>query len=306
MTIILFGANNPSGAAFLNACSISLPEIWGRRPPVNSNARYTYCDLTKPPLPNTRSISGVLVSFAPIWLLAPYITQRHESQSESLQNLKGIIACSSSSFITKRFAFNDDDKELAAKLLQAHEMLRDICGKLNIPLQILAPTLVYGKVNGYTDKNISKISQILHMLPFVILPKTTGLRQPIHASQLAAIAFLQVQKILSGDWPDDEPEVLALGGDSIITYENMISRIKFALEQSDAPVNCQVIIIPDKLFFFLATPLLLLNPKLFEAIMRIKSNLSGFMKVHEILRIPPVDFPLLPLSSQRKKTSTYQ
>lgn len=298
MTVILFGSNNPTGAAFLNVCNKNSLEIWGRKPDKNSIGVYTYCDLTELSGTPVRPITGILVSFAPIWLVAPFLVHLLTNQPQALKGLKGIIACSSSSFITKRFAFNDYDKHLALKLSTAQGLIKDVCRRLEIPCQILAPTLVYGHVREYADKNISKIIQIMRILPFVILPKTTGLRQPIHATQLAAVAWQQAEKILSGCWSIDEPEIVALGGDSTITYEAMITRIKDHLNYGDAARNCQVLLIPDKLFFMVTAVLLPINPKLFEAIMRIRSDLSDFAKAHEILGEPAKRFPILPLATK--------
>jgi hypothetical protein len=297
MTLVLFGSNNPTGAAFLNICSDNPPEIWGRRSSESSKESHIYCDLSMIPQKPMRSIRGVLISFAPIWLLAPFLSHLAREQPEVLQDLKGVIACSSSSFITKQFAFNEYDRGLSVQLKQSHKMIRAICIELNIPFQILAPTLVYGEVNGYSDKNISKIIKLLRTLPVIFLPKTTGLRQPIHATQLALIAFQQASKMLSGCWSRDEPQVVTLGGDSIITYEDMIIRIKDALQANDLAKNCQILTIPDRIFFLIISPLLPMNPKLFEALMRIKTNLSDFTEAYKILGEAPKAFPILPLGT---------
>ncbi len=295
MTLVLFGSNNPTGAAFLNICRNNPPEIWGRRSSAFSKESHIFCDLSMVPLKPMRSIRGVLISFAPIWLLAPFLTHLFRQQPEVLQDLKGVIACSSSSFITKQFSFNDYDRELSIRLKQSHEMIRHICVELNVPFQILAPTLVYGEVNGFYDKNISRIIKLLRILPVIFLPRTTGLRQRIHATHLALIAFQQACKMLSGCWSSDEPQIITLGGDSIITYESMIRRVKDELQDGDHAKKCRIITIPDRIFFLTISLLLPINPKLFEALMRIRSNLSDFTEAHTILGESPKSFPVLPL-----------
>jgi len=297
MTLVLFGSNNPTGAAFLNICRNNPPEIWGRRSSAFSKKSHIYCDLSMVPSKPMRAIRGVLISFAPIWLLAPFLAHLIREQPEVLQDLKGVIACSSSSFITKQFAFNAYDRELSIKLKQSHEMIRHICIELNIPFQILAPTLVYGEVNGFSDKNISRIIKLLRTLPVIFLPRTTGFRQPIHATQLALIAFQQACKMFTGCWSSDEPQVITLGGDSIITYEDMIRRVKDGLQDEDHAKKCQIITIPDRIFFLIISFLLPINPRLFEALMRIRSNLSNFTEAHKILGDSPKSFPVLPLGT---------
>ncbi|MEB3318196.1 MAG: hypothetical protein VKO39_08685 [Cyanobacteriota bacterium] len=297
MSLILFGSNNPTGAAFLDLCNIYPIEIWGRRPSSDSNRVHVYCDLTEISCKSIKPIKGILVSFAPIWLLASFLKHYFSIKPEMLQDLQGIIACSSSSFMTKRFAFNHYDKHLSSRLGNAHEEIKNICSQLNVPYQILAPAMVYGRVNGYSDKNLSKLVKIMRILPFIFLPKTTGFRQPIHATQLATIALRQANRMLSGHWPDDTDKIITVGGDSIISYQEMIVKIQEKLEQDDRAKKCRVTTIPDRIFFLFIIPLLPINPKLFEAMMRICSNLSDFRKAHELLDETSKSFPVLPLGT---------
>ncbi|MEB3317224.1 MAG: hypothetical protein VKO39_03690 [Cyanobacteriota bacterium] len=301
MNIVLFGSNNPTGAAFLKICALNAHETWGRRPSNNPEIPHIYCDLSRLPETSVRKIRGILVSFAPIWLLAPFLMHLCKTQPEVLTDLKGIIACSSSSFLTKRFAFNAYDQKLSTSLVEAHELLGDISSQLKIPCQILAPTMIYGQVGEYADRNISKIISLLRRLPFILLPKTTGLRQPIHASQLASVAMHQAEKMINSHWGNDQPPILALGGDMSIHYTDMIIAIKNNLPSDDPGKKCRIITLPDRLFFMIAAPLLPLNSKIFEAVLRIKSNLSGFVFANRVLNMPPEIFPILPLASTSRK-----
>jgi hypothetical protein len=296
MGIVLFGCNNPTGAAFLEICSNHPLETWGRRPVLHTKALHTFCDLSEKSPIMVNPISGVLVSFAPIWLVAPFLSNLLENHPRAIKNLKGIVACSSSSFMTKRFAFNHFDKELSRKLENAHQLIIDISKELIIPFQILAPTMIYGKVNGFSDKNISRLIRLMRISPFILLPSSTGLRQPIHAIQLARVAYKQADKMLSGSWSSGEPSVLTLGGDSVLSYEEMLNQIKAEMIMNNIIQECLIFTIPENLFFLLISPLLPINPKLFEAILRIKSNLSDFTKSHQILDELPQQFPVYPLA----------
>ncbi|MFN5464203.1 MAG: hypothetical protein ACK6BM_00895 [Cyanobacteriota bacterium] len=296
MTIInLFGANNPAGAAFLELARKKTIKTWGRRAVPAQTDNHIYCNLSELPPVNLRPIKGVLVSFAPIWLLAPFLKEIATSQPEILQDLMGIIACSSSSFVTKRFAFSQHDRNLVFRLTEAHNSLAQTCGALKIPLQVLAPTLVYGAIGNFQDKNISKIIRIMRCTPAVVLPTYSGMRQPIHASQLAAVAMYQSDKMFSKQWTSTELLVLSLGGDDVFSYEDMLVKIKENLASNDPARRCKIIRVPDRLFYFCASPLLVLDPKLFESVIRVSSNLSGFTRVCDIIREEPQGFPILPL-----------
>lgn len=68
------------------------------------------CDLNSP---------SVWISFGPIWLFAPFFEQLALRYPERLAYLSGLIVSSSSSAITKRFAPNPFDRDLAASLTSA-------------------------------------------------------------------------------------------------------------------------------------------------------------------------------------------
>lgn len=295
MDIVLFGSNNPTGASFLHLATDASIQTWGRKAPIEGGDSHVFCDLSAYTQHRLSPLNGVLVSFAPIWLLAPFLESISTHQPKILDNLHGVIACSSSSFMTKRFAFNKKDRDLAICLSRAHTVLSTTCATLGIPCQVLAPTLVYGSINSYRDKNISQIIRIMRRMPVVFLPTDSGLRQPIHASQLAKVALHQAKKIDNQRWGKEDPFVLTVGGDEILSYESMILKIRENMTENTRGKTCKVMRIPEKIYFLLSAPLLPINPNKFEALMRIKSNLSGFSKAHEILGVEPQIFPILPL-----------
>ena len=293
MKIVLFGANNPSGAAFVEIVnannSISL-EVWGRNPPSHTSYKYVQCDLLRPFICDGKNLSGIIVSFAPIWLLATFLESIQTLGKDALTNIEGMVVCSSSSYLTKRFSYNTYDQELAQTLVDSHRKLASICGVNNIPCQILAPSLVYGNVGQYKDKNINKIVDILRHSPFILIPRRSGLRQPIHAFQLAKAAHVYALRLT--DTTIGYCQLEALGGDTEISYLKMVGLIQANLAAKDTGRRCKVIEVPNRLFYALAALLLPINPKMFEALLRIQSNLSGFTKCHEILGESPQEFPI--------------
>jgi hypothetical protein len=297
MTYTIFGCNNPSGAYFRELVSNSYVEVWGRKQPDEKYTNYAYCDLTLPPSYPMNDIKGIVVSFAPIWLLAEFLYRVSVEQPGSLKDVTGVIAISSSSYLTKQFAFSNYDKSLARSLNKAHSTIIDVCRDLKIHCKILAPTLVYGQKNRFKDRNVSQMIRIMRYCPFIFLPKTTGLRQPIHASQLAHVAHEMAARMLEGTWGNGSPLILTLGGDESMSYSQMLGRIRSSLPDNDPGRRCRLIEIPDRLFLLLFAPLLPINTKLFEAIMRINSNLAGFSKASDLLAEEPRVFPILPLSS---------
>jgi hypothetical protein len=239
---------------------------------------------------------AIWISLAPIWLLAPFLEQLAHEHPERLVGLRGLIACSSSSAITKRFAANRFDRELVSRLTRAEDQLLATCLRLDVPCRILRPTLIYGQVGSYGDRNLSRLLALLRRFPLVPLPEHTGLRQPIHARQLAAVALHLAQELDGSGWDASLPACIALGGDTTLSYAAMVSALQQAQPPGDPARRCRLLPVPNRLFFALASPLMLRSPKAFEAVLRIGANLSGFTPTHQLLGTEPQPFPVLPLA----------
>jgi len=238
---------------------------------------------------------GLWISFGPIWLLAPFLEQLSLEHPDRLHVLRGVIACSSSSAITKRFAANRFDRELVARLTTAEDQLIATCRRLELPCRILRPTLIYGRMGPYVDCNLSRLIGLMRRLPLLPLPVHTGLRQPIHATQLAAVALELVRQFTTTGWDPKLPQRIALGGDSELSYAAMLRALQQSLPQTDPARCCRVVSLSTRLFYAAASPLLLQSPKAFEAVLRMGSDLSGFTPAHQLLKAEPQPFPVLPL-----------
>lgn len=293
--IVLFGASSLYGEELI----ASLPEaalihcLTRHLPQAASAAQWHECDLE-----NADSLVELLsalpaapqlwISFAPIWLLAPLLSSLHRAHPEVLSPLRGVVACSSSSVITKRFATNRFDRDLVARLVHSQNQLLLTCRQLEIPARILAPTLIHGRTVSHRDQNVEVLRQLLCRLPLLLLPAHTGLRQPIAAVDLAAVALDQARRLGAGE---EDSALLPLGGDETLTYRQLLERIQAGDRQA---ARCRLISLPTSLFQFLATPLLLLSPKTFEALQRLSADLAGFTPASTLLGRAPRPFQPAP------------
>lgn len=297
MELHLFGAATPTGEALRKqAAKADLPWLLHA---YSRCSAVTPADFTNPVAFRSAGYPrapALWISFGPIWLLSPFLEHLALEHAERLAGLRGLIACSSSSAITKRFAANRFDRELAVRLRGAEDQLLATCRRLQVPCRILQPTLVYGQAGPYGDRNLSKILQLLRRLPCLPLPAESGLRQPIHASKLAAVALQMADQLCGSGWDPSLPERIPLGGDTTLSYTAMIRALQQAQPADDPARGCRLLPIPNRLFFFLAAPLLLRSPKAFEAVLRMGANLSGFTPAHQLLGHEPQPFPLLPLA----------
>ena len=232
----------------------------------------------------------ILISFAPIWHLAYFLNYLFHHKNQNLKNLKGIIACSSTSAITKKFEFNSYDKNLSKKLLISETKVFSIAEKLNINCQIIRPTMIYGSFKEIKDNNISKILFILRRFKIVLLPSNSGLRQPIHAYQLAEVIYFLMMKSLKRKTKVSK-NLINLGGDIILSYQQIIESLKNSVSKNNSARQCLILKIPNRLFLVCILPVMIFSPKSFAALSRICSDLSGFQKACEITGNKPKNFP---------------
>ena len=150
--------------------------------------------------------------------------------------------------------------------------------------------MIYGQAGPYQDSNVSRLSKAIATYPFILFPKESGKRQPIHASQLAAIALKMAADIQTN--PLDTPMLLEVGGDETLSYLTMLKRLKSSSSGEALKRQCKLFTIPNQLFFFLAAPIALFSLKRYEAVLRIGADLSGFTPAGALLQQPPAQFPV--------------
>ena len=233
--------------------------------------------------------NSIIVSFCPIWILSKFFEYLNDNNKFFFKEIKTVIACSSSSSITKKYAFSDFDRKLSIELENSENLVLDICKKNKISCIVLQPTLIYGVSDLYKDQNICKLISLMRKYPFIIIPKGSGKRQPIHAFELSKITLFFVRRLINLKKYRISKKI-ALGGDQELSYEQLLKNIKSNLPKNDRAKNCILITLPPKLFILMIFPFVLISLKNFESILRIFSNLSGFNKVHKILKIKPKKF----------------
>ena len=299
--VVLFGASSLCGEALLAQLPPQARLICpGRnRPPaagIDRRIVWLPCDLadTRPAALERLAVelpdeSQDWLSFAPIWLFAPFLAALADAHPQRLGRLRALVACSSSSVITKRFAANRFDLDLVVRLSGAQRQLEQLCAAHALPLCVLAPTLIHGRSAHFADRNVETLRLLMHRLPLLPLPYPSGLRQPIAASDLVQVALAQLHRLRTAKIPSDS--LLAIGGDETLSYRQLLERIQAG---DAAAARCRLLPLPARLVVFLASPLVLFAPKTFEAIWRMGADLAGFARPAELLGTPPQPFRPLP------------
>ncbi|MDX2427546.1 MAG: hypothetical protein QNK22_02555 [Xanthomonadales bacterium] len=127
------------------------------------------------------------------------------------------VVFSSSSVDTKQKSGNPTERRQVLNMLSIESKIRSISENRGLKLVIFRPTLIYG---CGLDTNITRLASWVGRFGFMpVNGKAEGLRQPVHAEDLASAA---VAAMLS---QDDLPQVLNLSGGETLSYSDMASRI---------------------------------------------------------------------------------
>ena len=295
--IHLFGSTNSTGNELKKLLKSNSKEFntYGRNS--DSGNVFNLNNLETFSFINLKTQSSV-ISLLPIWHFAYFLEYLYKNKKYDLQNIKNLIIVSSSSVITKKFAYNQFDKLLVQRLISAEKLVIKISQNLNIKLTIIRPTLIYGESDSYIDRNVSFLTSYLRFLPVIFIPKNSGLRQPIHCVQLAKLIYKINYDCHESFNIKNNVEFLNVGGDEEISYSEMLERIYLNLVKKKLTKKIIYFNLPFKILAFLASPLLLIRPKFFEALLRVNTDLSHFEKVSEILNVKPQKFPLKNQSDQ--------
>lgn len=299
-TIHLIGATTPTGYAFSELVKQSVVDLecYSRHPEklIKSHQLDLNEDIIQPDVFHELNPGSSLVCFAPIFVFSKFLQCLYDQHPDLIKNFNCIIACSSTSVTTKSFAYTSFDRNLSRRLKKSELIVSSICDDLDIPLLTLRPSMIYGRVGEYIDQNIMLLVSLLRRLPIIILPRQSGLRQPIHSTQLAKVVFTCFKEFPSTKLVNKCSKFVSVGGDSEITYLDLLKRLQVSLPQSDPARTCLLLTIPNRLFFFLLSPLVLISPKLYESVLRISCDLCGFTPSYILTNSEPCPFPIDPFS----------
>lgn len=202
------------------------------------NLQWLTHDLSSPQALNLPTLDA-LIHLAPIWHLPLLLTQLNAPYP------KHIIAISSTSLITKQTSSSPYEQAVIQRLLLAEQYLIDFATQHQIAWTIVRPTLIYAQK---LDKNISHIARFIRYFGFFpLVGSAQGLRQPIHAEDIA----LACTQILNN--PTTVNKTYHLTGGETLTYKQMVNKIFIALNRKPHFIN-----LPPPLLAMVLTSLSLL------------------------------------------------
>jgi nucleoside-diphosphate-sugar epimerase len=180
-----------------------------RAGPSSARSCWRVADLAKPE--TLRSLGAVerVFSLSPVWLLAPALPVL------SAAGMTRLVAFSSTSLFTKRQSASPEERNVAQALADGEAAVEAFCMAEGVRCTILRPTLIYSEGE---DGNVSRLAALIRRFGVLPLPgEGRGLRQPVHAEDLATLARLAMNATAAGRY--DAP-----GGETI-SYRVMAERI---------------------------------------------------------------------------------
>jgi len=148
---------------------------------------------------------------APIWVLPQYFGMIEVSGA------RRVVALSSTSLFVKKDSSDHGEQHIARRLAEGERALRAWAEARGVEWVILRPTLIYGRGR---DKNLTEIARFVRRWGFFpLLGQAEGLRQPVHAEDVAAAC---VSALTS---PAAVNRTYNLSGGETLSYREMVCRV---------------------------------------------------------------------------------
>lgn len=229
MTVVVFGASSQIGHFLLPRLRAQGETIvaLSRRPrPAVEGVRWLQGDLPDQ-VPAVGQPSAV-ISFGPLGAFAQWLA------SAGLASSTRVIATSSMSAESKQASEVVAERQLSQMLRDGEAAVAAACHRLGMAWTIFRPTLIYG---AGIDKSLSPIARRASRLHVFPLPAGRGLRQPVHADDIAAAVVAAL------DHPDAAGRVLPLGGGERLSAGEMFARVRRSLETATVPLPIPAVLL---------------------------------------------------------------
>jgi nucleoside-diphosphate-sugar epimerase len=158
--------------------------------------------------------ANILIHLAHLALLPPLISNAFLTGTKYSRR---VVAFGSTSVFSKQASIDPRERAVSAELAKAEQAVKVCCETRGISWTVLRPTLIYG---CGLDKNITVIANFIRRFGFFpVVGGGTGLRQPVHADDLASACIATI------DCPTSFNRAYNLSGGETLTYHQLVERI---------------------------------------------------------------------------------
>jgi uncharacterized protein YbjT (DUF2867 family) len=222
MTVLVFGGSSQIGHFLLPRLLASGESVLAvSRQPRPAQAGVEWLQGTLPDRVPALPPLSAIISFGPLQGLADWLAQA------TLADAPRVIATSSMSAESKRDSSVPAERALARQLRDGEVALATACERHGCAWTVLRPTLVYG---AGLDKSLTPIARRAMRLRVFPLPAGRGLRQPVHADDIAqaVLAALECQAAAG--------RILPIGGGERLRSGEMFARVRGSLSRGTVPL----------------------------------------------------------------------
>jgi nucleoside-diphosphate-sugar epimerase len=129
---------------------------------------------------------------------------------------------------SKRHARATADRRISQRLRDGEHRLFEQCGRLGIECTVLRPTMIYG---AGLDRNLTPIARRAARWGVFPMPIASGLRQPVHAEDVAAASILALQR------SEASGQTIEIGGGERLSVTTMFERVRASLPCPTLPLR---------------------------------------------------------------------
>lgn len=170
-----------------------------------------------PALQKTADVIPNWICLAPIWVLPDYFSFLE------VHGARRVVVLSSTSRFTKNDSTDPQEQATAIRLANTEARVQEWAESTCVEWLILRPTLIYGFGQ---DKNIAEITRFIRRFGFFpLFGKASGLRQPVHAADVASACLATLEASCAVN------RAYNISGGETLSYRNMVTRVFITLNR---------------------------------------------------------------------------
>lgn len=224
MTVLVFGGSSQIGHFLLPRLhQAGLGVLAPSRHPRPAQAGVRWLSASLPDaMPADLPALSAVISCGPLGPLADWLARASFRGAPPR-----VVATSSMSAESKQDSAVPAERAIARQLRDGEQALAAACARHGAPWTVLRPTLVYG---AGLDKSLSPIARRAWRTRVFPLPAGHGLRQPVHADDIAQAALAALT------CPASAGRILPIGGGERLPAWEMFARVRQTLPHANLPL----------------------------------------------------------------------
>jgi nucleoside-diphosphate-sugar epimerase len=221
-TVLVTGASSQIGCFLLPGLARMKVRVLAlSRTPQQPVAGVDWLQGALPDPPVGAAAAHSICSLGPIDALATWIA------TGAAPGLERVVATSSMSAESKQASPVAAEREVSRRLRDGEAALARTCEQRGVEWTILRPTLIYG---AGRDRSLTPLARRAARWRMFGLPAGSGLRQPVHAADVATAVLRALDGGAAG-------RVVPIGGGERITARAMFERVRASLPVRTCPVR---------------------------------------------------------------------